>query len=36
MFRGGKTVATIFETEGMPLSKEALERVLAEMRQDAA
>jgi hypothetical protein len=36
MFPGSKAVATISETEAVPLSKEALEKVLAEMRQNAA
>jgi hypothetical protein len=36
MFPGTKPVATVREAEALPLSKEALEKVLAEMRQNAA
>ena len=36
LFPGTKAAATVREAESMPLSKEALEKVLAEMRQDAA
>jgi len=36
MFPGTKAVPTVREAEAMPLSKEALEKVLAEMRQNAA
>ena len=36
MFPGSKAVATISEAAAVPLSKEALENVLAEMRQNAA
>ena len=36
MFPGTKSVATIRDVAEMPLSKETLEKVLAEMRQNAA
>ncbi len=36
MFSGNKPVATVREAEALPLSKEALQRVLAELRQNAA
>ena len=36
MFPGTKPAATVREAEALPLSKEALEKVLAEMRQNAA
>jgi hypothetical protein len=36
MFPGGQAAATISEAEAVPLSKEALEKVLAEMRRNAA
>jgi hypothetical protein len=36
MFPGSKSVATISAAEAVPLSKEALEKVLAEMRRNAA
>lgn len=36
MFPGGRPVADIREAESMPLSKETLSKVLAEMRQHAA
>jgi hypothetical protein len=35
VFPGAKPVATVREAEAMPLSKEILERVLTEMRQNA-
>jgi len=36
LFPGNKPVATVREAEGVPLSKEALGRVLAEMRHNGA
>lgn len=36
MFADSKPVASVREAEGMPLTKEALAKVLAEMRQGAA
>lgn len=36
MFPGAKSVATVRDAEAMPLSKESLEKVLAELRQHAA
>ncbi|MBV9124501.1 MAG: hypothetical protein JO112_14175, partial [Planctomycetes bacterium] len=35
VFPGGKPVASVREAEALPLSKESLERVLAEMKQYA-
>ena len=36
VFPNSKPVASVREADAMPLTKEALERVLAEMRQGAA
>jgi hypothetical protein len=36
MFRGSKPVAAVREAEAMPLSKEAIEKILAEMKRHAA
>ena len=36
MFPATESAGDVRETEGLPLSKEALEKVLSEMRQNAA